>query len=201
MKKFIFLGAGLLIGAAAGSGITYFLTKRTCEERCQQAINDMKKYYEEKEPKNEETEKEAEKDFVRNDKPPITELSSIYTGNNDNSGNVANYHGIYNNESTSKTEEIKKLIKEAKKDTLEEPKKKEVIQINYAAYNQLLEDDAYYKAYNYDEELDIWTDEDGEEIEVTDLPFEPKNIAWTDEEDVIYLQDISNRSVYELEKI
>ena len=46
MKKFIFFGVGLLIGAGAGAGVSYIFTKNSCEKRCQEAIDEMKHFYE-----------------------------------------------------------------------------------------------------------------------------------------------------------
>ena len=210
MKKFIFFGVGLLIGAGAGAGVSYIFTKNSCEKRCQEAIDEMKHFYEDgthksvkgfevKEGSDEKTENSEEKDFVRNDKPSITEMSSLYNSSDNNSPRFTDYNISSVNKETDvdkKVESVKNKIKNIIEET------KTISVIDNAEYTKKLNSGDYMdRDYTFETDSEEWTDEvTGNTLEVSDLPFDPDIVQW-DSLDQCYLLDEGSKSVYMLEKI
>lgn len=211
MKKLLYFGIGLLTGAGIGAGLSYIFTKNACERRTQAAIDEMKHFYEDEahtevksfvaeEQKNEESEKE----FIRNDKPSITEMSSLVSGNSNNSSGFTNYHlqnndGDKEKEIDDKIDNLKKKIKEVVEAPL--PSERFAV-IDHAEYVRKLDSGYSDMDYSYDPGSEEWTNENtGVTLDSSDeLPFDPVIVQWNDL-DQCYIVDEQLQSVYMLEQI
>ena len=213
MKRLIFFGIGLVTGAGIGCGLTYIFTKNNCEKRTQEAIDDMKHFYEDehktikgfevKEQTNEKEEKD-EDDVIRKDKPPISEMSSLVSGNSNNSSIYTNYHIQNTNEEKEKeidkhVEDLKKRIKDITESNI--PKQNDIAVIDRQEYVKRQNLNYKDRDYSYDAEKEQWVDEmSGSDIDIQDLPFNPEIIQW-DDLDQCYILDETNKSIYMLEKL
>lgn len=200
----IFVGA-FALGAVSGAVTSYYITKQYCDQLTQQAIDEMKVAHKKelndiKETKNEpektdETRKEAEDEdnYIRKDKPSITEMSSIVNSNtNDNTKRTQ-----YNFSS------IKKAIQELdkKEAPVETESKSEQTVIDYNTYVQLTNQEYFEKNFTFNVDDETWKDWDSDvQYDPTDLPFDPDIIQWNDDEQC-YICDRSNHSLYVLEKV
>lgn len=212
MNKFAYLGIGLLAGAGIGAGITYIITKSTCEKHTQDAIEDMKRFYETETSKEvkgfrkEEANEEKERDFVRKDKPSITEMSSLHNSNSDNPVGYTNYN-MQNNIGDEKEKEVDNKIENLKnkiKNIVEEkPIAERFVIIDHSEYVKKCNSGYSDKDYSFDTDTEEWIDEmAGVPVELGDLPFDPELVdgSWNDLEQC-YISDEQLRCVYMLEKI
>lgn len=210
MKRLIFFGIGLVAGAGVGAGLSYIFTKNACEKQTQAAIDDMKHFYEDEhktikgfEVKEQKDEEERD-EIIRKDKPPISEMSSLVSGNSNNSSGYTNYH--IQNSGGDKEQEIDKQVEELKqriKDITESTniKSNDISVVDRQEYVKKQNLKYADRDYSFDTETEQWVDEmSGMEIEVTDLPFDPDIIQWNDL-DQCYIVDELNKSIYMLEKI
>lgn len=199
MNKVVLFCLGFIVGAGAGSVISYVYTKNTCEKRSQEAINEMKTYYK-KDKENEENINPA-----LNDKPPISEFSNVLNNVTDNSVMFTDYHARRHSEDTVENEEIDKKVNDIKtklkiNKNNEEDKPRRYAVINKEQYTEKLNSKYLDKDYRYDIEEEQWYDEmAGTEIDIMDLPFDPGIIQWDDLEQC-YIVDEHLHSVYMLEK-
>jgi hypothetical protein len=199
MNKVVLFCLGFIVGAGAGSVISYVYTKNTCEKRSQEAINEMKSYYK-KDKENEENINPA-----LNDKPPISEFSNVLNNVTDNSVMFTDYHARRRNEDAVENEEIDKKVNDIKtklkiNKNNEEDKPRRYAVINKEQYTEKLNSKYLDKDYRYDIEEEQWYDEmAGTEIDIMDLPFDPGIIQWDDLEQC-YIVDEHLHSVYMLEK-
>lgn len=185
-------------GSIAGAAVTYIFTKRYCDEITQQSIDQMKASHKEElnkikeEIKNasEETNEPSEKDeIIFKDKPNIMEMSSIVTSN-DSDNSVRTQYNFRT---------IKESFKKVKADSEEVKKEKNhMIVIDYSRYMEL--DDELYSDYEFffNSSENVWYDWNHVSYEVDNLPFEPENIIWTN--DQCYLLDDENHTVYSLDR-
>ena len=213
MNKFAYLGIGLLAGAGIGAGITYIITKSTCEKHTQDAIEDMKRFYETETSKEvkgfrkEEANEEKERDVVRKDKPPISEMSSLHNSNSDNPVGFTNYN-LQNNIGDEKKEKevdnkIESLKSKIKHITEEIPAAERFAIIEHSEYIKKCNSGYSDKDYSFDTDTEEWIDEmAGVPVELEDLPFDPELVDgnWNDLEQC-YIADEQLRCVYMLEKI
>jgi len=199
MNKVVLFCLGFIVGAGAGSVISYVYTKNTCEKRSQEAINEMKSYYK-KDKENEENINPA-----LNDKPPISEFSNVLNNVANNSIMFTDYHARRRNEDAAENEEIDKKVNDIKTKLKinkndEEDKPRRYAVINKEQYTEKLNSQYLDKDYRYDIEEEQWYDEmAGTEIDIMDLPFDPGIIQWDDLEQC-YIVDEHLHSVYMLEK-
>lgn len=211
MKRVLFFGIGLVTGAAAGAGLAYIFTKNACEKRTQEAIDEMKHFYEgsvSKEikgfRKEDNDEKEKASEVVRLDKPPISEMSSLVNSYSDNNSghtdyNRQNYSGNKEKEVDDKIESIKNHIKEVTERSIEPAERFAVIE--RAEYVKKMNSGYADRDYSFDPGDDQWIDEmSGSEVEVEELPFDPIIIQWNDL-DQCYILDEELKSVYMVERI
>ena len=195
-KTGLMIAGAFVIGVGAGAAVGYLMTKKSCEQHTQDAIDEMKAAHKKeiedirKETKDESKEEseETEKDFVRKDKPPISEMASSFSSSIDNPGMRTKYDFV-------------KLKESIKKETTEPEKKPEQSVIDYNAYIQLINEGYLEKQFNYDVEAEAWRDWDSNlEYDITDLPFDADQVVW-DDNDQCYIAERSNQSVYILEKV
>ena len=213
MKRLIFFGIGLVTGAGVGAGLTYIFTKNACEKRSQEAIDDMKHFYEDgahkeikgfqvEEGSNEES---TEQEVIKRDKPPISEMSGLFDRDNDNHARYTNY----NFQNTSKSEEQKideqiNELKERLKRVTDSNKNESTDRFAVIDHPEFVSrQNAGYsdRDYSFEAEAEQWVDEmSGADIDVEDLPFDPEIIQWNDL-DQCYILDEERKSVYMVEKL
>lgn len=213
MKRLIFFGIGLVTGAGVGAGLTYIFTKNACEKRSQEAIDEMKHFYEDgahkeikgfqvEEGSNEES---TEKEVIKRDKPPISEMSGLFDRDNDNHARYTNY----NFQNTSKSEEQKideqiNELKERLKRVTDSNKNESTDRFAVIDHPEFVSrQNAGYsdRDYSFEAETEQWVDEmSGADIDVEDLPFDPEIIQWNDL-DQCYILDEERKSVYMVEKL
>lgn len=211
MNKIVCLGIGLFAGAGIGAGVTYILTKNACEKRTQIAIDEMKNFYE-SDKHNEikgfvlnvkEGSDEAEKEIVKIDKPPISELSSILNSGGNSSDLFTDYHHKSGNEDKEKEvdDKVEKLKKKIKDITEKPEKENKCTVIDHAEYVNKQNYGYLDRDYSYEPGTEQWTDEySGSEVSIEELPFDPAIIQWNDL-DQCYILDEERHSVYMLESI
>ena len=214
MKRFLFLGLGIVIGGAAGAGLSYIFTKNACEKRTQEAIDEMKHFYEDGAHKtvkgfeikegSDEKKTEERTEVVRLDKPPISEMSSLVNSDSDSTHIYTNYHMQGNSEEKEKEvddtiESIKKHIKEITDKPVESVERFAVV--NRSEYIKKVNSGYSTRDYSFDTADEHWIDQmSGTDIEVEELPFDPVIIQW-DELEQCYIADEVLQSVYMVERI
>ena len=202
-KTFLYIALAFVGGLAAGATGGYLFTKKDCDIRTQQAINEMKVYYkkelenakkeaseDESKEINEAGEEAEEQKEDEESSQSFMESSSIVNSFRDSSDVRTNY-------SFSR---IKEAVKKHA-DSLEEQKKKAVKeQMNQFVmnYDQYMECDYDEETFSYISDEDVWKDWNGVDYDVDELPFSTDILIWTD--DQCYIGDDENHSVYILER-
>lgn len=197
-KTGIAIVCSFIFGAAISGATTYILTKRECDKRTQVAIDEMKSAHKKEldnikgANKEDVEEKKEEQKDVRIDKPDISEMSSIIhrTDNNDSGRTHYSVSAVKEN--------IRNIVEQSES---EEKKEKEQSVVDYNTYIQLSDSDYFEKNFTFDTDTESWKDWDSDaEYDPTDLPFDPDNIIWDDNEQC-YIADRGNKSIYVLEKV
>ena len=198
-KTGIYIGVafagGLLLGGLAG----YAITKKNSDIHTQQAIDEMKVEHKleleklKKEADVIEDTKTEEENYL-NKKPPIMEMASIINRDSDSFGEHTKYASSINKE------QIKNIIEESKEKT-EDRNFKEQVVISYDTYVQLTNQGYLEKNFNYDVEEEAWRDWDSDSLyDPEELPFDAGEVVWG-ENDICYICDKDNHSIYTLEKV
>lgn len=187
-------------GALTGALVSYFVTKQYCDQTTQLAIDQMKESFKEEKKAEEKTEEkhndiDEEDEYVRKDKPSITEMSSIINSSSNNSAEYTKYNfgGI--------NKAIKDVKKEIAEHVEEEPKETEFTVIDYNAYLEYCNQQYIEREFTFDVEEESWEDSDSvAEYDPVDLPFDPDIVQWDDTEQC-YICDQSSHIVYALRKV
>jgi hypothetical protein len=206
-KYGIAIAASFILGAGAGIGATYLITKKECDKRTQIAIDEMKeahkKIIEELKQKGamineikEKQQKESEESKdVRIDKPSIAEMSSIIHSSDSDNSRRTNYSV------SAVKESIRNIVEKEEKDPVDLPYKKEQAVIDCNTYTQLSDSGYFEKDFTYDTDTESWKEWGSDaEYDPTDLPFDPDDVIWDDNEQC-YIADRGNKSIYILEKV
>lgn len=188
--------SGLLIGGLAG----YAISKKNSDIHTQQAIDEMKDAHKKeieslkKGVKNEEhVEEKREEDPAK--KPPIMEMASVVNSSSDNNNERTKYS------STVVKEQIRNVLEKAKEKAEEEHKEKPQVVVNYDTYVQLTNQGYLEKTFCYDVLYENWRDWDSDNLyEPEELPFDTSVVEW-DDDDICYICDKDNHSIYILEKV
>lgn len=200
-KTGIVIAGSFILGAAISGVTTYFITKKECDKRTQVAIDEMKNAHKKelddiKGAKKEDVkeEKKEESKDVRIDKPDISEMSSIIhrTDNNDSGRTHYSVSAVKEN--------IRNIVEQSEPEEKKEKEKEQTV-VDYNTYIQLSDSDYFEKNFTFDTDTESWKDWDSDaEYDPTDLPFDPDNIIWDDNEQC-YIADRGNKSIYVLEKV
>ena len=202
-KETLYVAGAFIGGLAIGATVGYLMTRKSCEETHQEELDEVVEYYKKKyankednnEPeKTDKRREEREDEVVKNDKPSIAEMSSIIAGYNSDSANRTSYSNPNNQ---TKTEELKEVFKKLKEKEAKENKAK-VIALDYSKYMEL-EDSGSEMEFNYNVDTEKWLDWNDVEYDAEDLPFDPEDVVWIDEQ--CFLYDEENNCTYILGKV
>lgn len=201
-KTSLIVGGSFILGLITGFGIGYSVTKKSMEQHCDQAINDMRAEFKKEleDSKNDITEDNVnenredgeEPEIVKIDKPSIMEMSSIINRSSDNPPVRTNYSV------TDIKDAVKKVTEEVEEKTEKEEKKEHSV-VSEEVYD-IIESDYEEEYFNFDTKEDIWIEEDTEiQYDKDELPFDAEDVAWQNSK--CFIVDKSNKKAYILKKV
>lgn len=196
-KTGLYIAAAFATGVAIGGTVGYLLTKRACDEQQQNELDEVANYYRKKYAKEgdkDESKKADERgeeaEVVKLDKPSITEMSSIVAGYNSDNDNRTSYNR------TDIKEQVKEKLKELQKE--ENKERPKMVALDYSGYMDLDESEDEQE-FKYCTDTKQWYDWNNVEYDEEDLPFDPEDVVWVD--DQCFLRDEENHATYVLDKV